>query len=93
MNRILAQIGVVAMIASLVGWQSYRLGGNHCQAAHNVALIASQQEGARINAERVKIKTERDELARKLELEANEEPVFVTQCLGPSRVRRLNSLN
>jgi len=92
MTRILAQVGVLALIASLVGWQSYRAGQSACEAAHNAAMIEALAEGDRLNTARIALKSERDRLARQLEMEANEDPIVVTQCLGPSRVRRLNAI-
>ena len=92
MTRILAQVGVLALIAALVGWQSYKYGNAACQAAHNAAMIEALAEGDRLDAARIAIKDERDRLVRQLEMEANEDPIVVTQCLGPSRVRRLNAI-
>jgi hypothetical protein len=85
---------ILALIALLAGagYQGYQMGHNACEAAHNDAELERIAEGERLMALRVEAEKERDELARQLEIEANEDPIVVTQCLGPSRVRRLNKL-
>ncbi len=84
-------VGILVFIA-LSGFQGYRLGIKACEAKHAAALVKSIEENKRLNAERLEALEQREELARQLEVEANAEPVVVSQCLSPSRVRRLNNL-
>lgn len=85
---------IVAFLAALAGtgYQGYRMGKSDCEAAHNAAMLEALEEGEKLKNERRELETQIDTLARELEREANEDPIVVTQCLGPSRVRRLQSI-
>lgn len=80
-------------IAAAAGLQGYRMGQSDCEAAHNASQLEMMAEGEKLKRERIEAEQRRDELARQLEIEANEDPIVVTRCLGPSRVRRLQSLH
>lgn len=85
-------IGVIA-IGALAFWQGYRWGHDISEAQHQAEILKRIEEGQKLDAERIKVARERDDLARRLEEQANADPVVVNQCLGPSRVRRLNALD
>lgn len=92
MNRALIYLAIISALVAGAGWQGYRIGYDASDAAHNDATLAAIAEGKRLDAARLKAQTERDELSRKLEEAANEDPIIVSQCLSPDRVRRLNTL-
>lgn len=77
---------LTALIAAtaFAGLKGYQMGQAACEAAHAADALARDEQ--RI-AEEARI----EELTRQLEVEANEEPVVVQRCLGPSRVMRLNA--
>lgn len=87
-----AVVGAVA-ISGLSGWQGYRMGFSSSEAKHNAALIEEIKRSQELQQELADSLRARDDLARDLEAQANEDPVVVTQCLGPSRVRRLNNIS
>lgn len=83
----------VAGMATAYGW-GYRAAMEKVGRAVAEAqreTIRAAEEASRIEEERLALEAERDALARQLEDDANAEPVAVPQCLGPSRLRRLNS--
>jgi hypothetical protein len=63
------------------------------EAEHNDALVEEIRKSQELQQELADSLKARDILARDLEAQANEDPVVVTQCLGPSRVRRLNNIS
>lgn len=92
MNRALALVVVGALAVVCVVWQGYRMGYRAAVFAQNAVLLDRIEAGKKLEAERLKIAAERDDLSRKLEEAANADPVTVPRCLGPDRVRRLNAL-
>lgn len=86
---------ILAVLALAAGsaWQGYRIGHRAAEAAHGAEILKQIEEARQLEAERIQIARERDELARRLEDEANADPVVVNQCIGPGRVRRLNALD
>lgn len=84
-------VALVALIV-FVGWQGYRMGKAFCVAAYNAERLAQIDMARELEAERLKVAAERDELARQLEVKANEDPVTTERCLGPSRLQRLNQI-
>ena len=86
--------GILAALAvvGVVGWQGYRMGVNACEARQNAELLAQIEAGEKLEADRIRLKQQRDALARKNEELANADPVLVERCLSPDRMRRLNSL-
>lgn len=87
-----SRVGLAVILLAAVGWQGYRMGGQHCQAAHDAERLARIEAGRKLEAERIAAMRARDELARQLEDAANAAPVVVPECLGRDRVRRLNQL-
>lgn len=81
-----------ALMATGAYWYGYLSGHDACAAAQQKRLLESIREGERLEEARREIAQERDDLARELEVAANADPVVISQCLGPSRVQRLNSL-
>lgn len=92
MNLRVIGLAAFAALVLVSGWQGYRMGGQHCQAAHDAERLARIEAGRKLEAGRVKAMRERDELARQLEDAAHAAPVAVVNCLGRDRVRRLNRL-
>lgn len=88
----MVRIGVALAVLGVVAVGAYKRGVADCEAAHNAELLAQIEAGEKAEKERLEIARERDELARQLEEEAYAEPVTIAQCLGPSRLRRLNDL-
>lgn len=86
--------GVVAVTVVAVGafWQGSRYGRDQCTLEYQAELLKRQAEGERLEADRREAMHERDALVRQLEDAANAEPVVVNECLGASRVRRLNAI-
>lgn len=84
-------VGAAAFVG-LSWWHGYSTGDKAATARHNAAIIAQMEAGEKLEAERREIARERDDLARQLEEAAYAEPVIVDRCLGPSRLRRLNSI-
>lgn len=94
----LALVGVVLAALAAVALWSWNAGYDAAMAKIGRAVEQSRQEtiraaeqAGRIELERLALERERDALTRKLEDEANADPVLVPQCLGPSRLRRLNA--
>lgn len=85
-------VGVVG-IAGAAFWFGDRNGHARCTAQHQAETLERIKVGQKLEAARIQVARERDVLARQLEEQANEDPVIVSQCLSPSRVRRLNGLN
>ena len=80
------------VLAGLAGWQGYRMGHAACEGHHRAEMLAQIEAGQKLDAARRKVAQERDRLARELEEAAYADPVLVERCLGPDRVRRLNSI-
>lgn len=70
----------------------WRLASDRCEARHAAQLLAQVEAGLKLDAARRAIEAQRDDLARQLEEQAYADPIIVPRCLGPDRVRRLNSL-
>ena len=88
---LIALIGALTL-SGLGVWRGYAWGYAASEAQHNADRLAQISAGQELEAERREVARERDELAQQLEVEAYEEPVVVQQCLGPSRLRRLNAI-
>ena len=100
MNAQLRLVGLGVFLAAMAGAMVWSYGNGYRAAMETVgrAVASAQMEtiraaevASRVEAERIEAEAQRDALARRLEDEANAEPVAVPQCLGPSRLRRLNS--
>ena len=89
-----AAIGIVgvmlAISAAFVVGQGK--GKRACEAAHREAFLEQVAMGQKAEAARLKIAAERDAAYRKLEVQANEDPIVVDRCLSPGRLRRLNAI-
>ena len=85
-------IGVIGVITGAY-WYGDRNGHARCVAQHKAQLLEQINAGQKAETARIRIAQDRDDLVRQLEAQANEDPVIVTQCLGPSRVYRLNNIN
>lgn len=85
---------IVGALALLGGawYHGYQTGVKHATARHNEQILKAYEEGERLKTERRDLEAQINDLSFQLELEANEDPIVVTQCLGPSRVRRLQSI-
>lgn len=81
---IAAVLGAIVAAAGLSAAKGFQMGKAACEAAHNAAAL--ERDKQRI-AEEARI----EELTRQLEIEANEDPIIVQRCLGPSRSMRLNA--
>lgn len=86
---------IIACIAFMAGsgYQGYRMGHAACEAAHSAAELKRIAEFEVAKQKRIKAEQERDQLAIELEEANNEEPVTITQCLGPNRLRLINRVN
>lgn len=80
------------VFAALTGVQGYRMGRTACEADHKQELLDQIEAGEKLEQARRQAAKERDALARELEGAAYADPVTSEQCLGSSRVRRLNSI-
>lgn len=86
--RVWLALGAVAAIF-LFG---YRLGGTACQRKHDAAFLAQIEAGQKLDRARIEAMRARDLLAQQLEELSHADPVVVERCLGPGRLRRLNTL-
>lgn len=98
-----AQLRLIALgvfLAAMAGAMVWSYGNGYRAAMEKVGRAVEQsrretiraaEEAGRIELQRLALERERDALTRKLEDEANADPVLVPQCLGPSRLRRLNA--
>ena len=86
---------IIACIAFMAGsgYKGYRMGKAACEAAHSAAELERIAEFEAAKQKRIKAEQERDQLAIELEEANNEEPVTITQCLGPNRLRLINRVN
>lgn len=80
------------LVAAVSFWQGNKYGHTRCTLSHQAELLESIEAGQEAERKRIEVARERDELVRQLEVAANEDPVIVNQCLGSSRVRRLNDI-
>lgn len=89
-NRIIIAAGIALSLLAL--WRGYEWGYSSAEALRNAELLARIEAGKKLEAERLQIAAERDDLSRKLEDAEYAAPVFIERCLSPDRVRRLNAL-
>lgn len=85
-------VAAVLGVAILIFWQGHRMGYAAAEADHNAELLVRIEEGRKLEDERRALAVERDKLARQLEEESHDTPVYVDRCLAPERVRRLDAL-
>ncbi|MCT4557363.1 MAG: hypothetical protein N4A61_04810 [Pelagimonas sp.] len=84
-------VGAVALGGAVFAF-GFHEGGQRCEARHAIAAIEKAERAAQLDAERIEVAKQRDDLARELEELSNADPIIVERCLGPNRVRRLNAL-
>ena len=84
---------IIAALAlcAVVGWRGYHMGYRAAEHDFNVERFAMIEAGKKLDAARRDAVARLKETADKLEADANAEPAAVPECLGPSRVRRLNA--
>ncbi|MEX0306018.1 MAG: hypothetical protein AB3N12_01415 [Ruegeria sp.] len=83
-------IGAIAL-SGVTGWQGHRIGYAAAEDDHRTELLAQIEAGQKLEAARWQLEQELDKQASKNEEQAYAEPVVIQQCLGPSRVFRLNT--
>lgn len=84
-------LGALAFCAA-AWFQGYRMGEAACEASFNERELKRIEEGERLKDQRRELETRLDDALTELEIERNEDPVTVVQCLSPSRVRRIESV-
>lgn len=87
------RLGIAAAVLAAVALGAYKRGVHDCEAKHIRAEMDKIEAGQKLEESRRKALIERDELARQVEELLNEESPVVVRCLGPNRVRALNSLD
>ena len=92
MNSAWKILGIIG-IAGVAYWYGDKNGHMRCTVKHQIELQEQIDTGEKLKADAIEVARQRDDLVRQLEVQANEDPVIVTQCLSPGRVRRLNSID
>ncbi|MCT4558590.1 MAG: hypothetical protein N4A61_11095 [Pelagimonas sp.] len=88
----MARLWFVVALCVGAGAFGFHEGGQRCEARHAIAAIEKAERAAQLDAERIEVARQRDNLVRELEELSNADPVVVERCIGPNRVRRLNAL-
>ena len=84
-------VTTLALIAVVAGF-AYQRGASDCRARYQARELAQIERANQLDRARIASERARATLARTLEEKAHADPVAVPRCLGPQRLRRLNSL-
>lgn len=80
---------ILAVVGAMLG-AGYYMGYTRANNACKAAILVEIEKGKEADNERLALEEETRRLERELAAAGDVEPVVVQQCLGPSRVRRLN---